>query len=104
VHAGLHRLPPEPLDTELQGARINAHVNQAFSYDQLGDSKRAIKACDDALMLDPAHPDALMLRALLTQPVDPQSARNDARRGFGGRLASQLSELPLSGVMSGVGS
>ncbi len=104
VNRGLERLPPEPLDAELQRVRINAYLNLAFSYDQLGDPSKAIEAYDRALTLDPTHADALMLRAMLLQSVNPQAARADVRRCFGVRLASQLAELPVANMMTAVGS
>jgi tetratricopeptide (TPR) repeat protein len=104
VHEGLTRLPAEPLAGDLQFARIDAYLDLALSQAQLGHVEDAIEACDDVLHLDPARGDALMLRALLTQPVNPEAAKADVRRGFGVGLASRLAELPLTAVMTGASS
>lgn len=69
--------------TLVRSFKTSCYINLALCYSKLGEQDQCIRACDDALALDPRKVKALYRRALARlkgkniQPEDERSALQD---------------------------
>ncbi len=68
-----------PSDDQWKFLRVNANLNLALSCEHLGDKSAALKACEDALRIDPNNFNALMVFGWLNYPGNRTGDRSDFR-------------------------
>jgi tetratricopeptide (TPR) repeat protein len=78
-------------------ACLRAHLDRIWSYEQIGQTEKAIEACNDALQIEHENSFALIMRGWLQLPAQQEGASNDFHAGIEQQISARPElEIPVA--------